>query len=80
MGQSFLLYTILVGTCKVISQEVAIGYLNRYGYGVVRFSPFEFSSELLIDFVFVLIGLCILALTQVFKYGTQLRQENELTI
>ncbi|MEZ0484902.1 DUF2975 domain-containing protein [Fibrella aquatica] len=83
IGQGLLVFTILSAGTKWLAAEAASGYLESYGFvirqpneEVYNLSVSAPSSELTI----ALTGLCILALAQVFKYGMQLKQENELTI
>ena len=78
IGQAFVTYAGLYILVKWLAQWGGISYLEANG--------FVFSGAKLNlgfpagTFTALLMGLCILALAQVFKYGVQLKQESELTI
>ncbi|MBO0952709.1 DUF2975 domain-containing protein [Fibrella forsythiae] len=83
IGQGLLVFSVLNAGTKWFAEAGASGYLESYGFIVSE--PSEQTYNLSVsapssDVMVALTGLCILALAQVFKYGTQLQQENELTI
>lgn len=81
IGQCMLLYTVFVLIAKWLTEKGAILYLHKYGYQLSQPDNYNLNiSTPPLESMIALMGLCILALAQVFKYGTQLRQESELTI
>ncbi|RYF70582.1 MAG: DUF2975 domain-containing protein [Cytophagaceae bacterium] len=83
IGQGLLVFTLLNVITKWMAAAGASGYLESYGFIISE--PTEQNYNLTVsapssEVTMALAGLCILALAQVFKYGTQLQQENELTV
>lgn len=83
IGQGLLVFTVLSIGTKVLAAKGASFYLESYGFIISE--PTEQNYNLSIsapssEVIIALTGLCILALAQVFNYGMQLKQENELTI
>ncbi|WP_166694253.1 DUF2975 domain-containing protein [Fibrivirga algicola] len=83
IGQGLLVFTMLNVVTKWMAGVGTSDYLESYGFIISE--PTEQNYNLGVsapssDVIMVLTGLCILALAQVFKYGMQLKQENELTI
>ncbi|WP_158408779.1 DUF2975 domain-containing protein [Fibrella aestuarina] len=81
IGQCMLVYTVCVLVAKWLTEKGAIIYLHQYGYRLSQ--PDNYNLNIgtpPLESLIALMGLCILALAQVFRYGTQLRQESELTI
>jgi hypothetical protein len=83
IGQGLLLFTVLNAITKWMATEGASGYLESYGFIISESTEQNYNLSVSApssEVIMALTGLCILALAQVFKYGGQLQQENELTI
>lgn len=81
IGQCMLVYTVFLLVAKWLTEKGAIIYLHQYGYRLSQ--PDNYNLNIgapPLESLIALMGLCILALAQVFRYGTQLQQESELTI
>ncbi|RYF70581.1 MAG: DUF2975 domain-containing protein [Cytophagaceae bacterium] len=79
IGYYALSYAFLRLVCDQYKVMAARQYIISLGYK----EEYLFQTPLLsltIEWSWLLMGLCILSLSQVFRYGMQLKQENELTI
>jgi Protein of unknown function (DUF2975) len=80
IGIVCLLYVIIDALRQWYSISVARQYVVDLGYRAELLFYTSIWQGITIQWLWILMGLCILALAQVFKYGMQLKQENELTI
>ena len=80
IGQAFIIYAMLNTAGRLGAEQWGLSYLEANGYALSRNYTITIFSLESSELAWLLMGLCILALAQVFKYGMQLRQENELTI
>jgi Protein of unknown function (DUF2975) len=78
IGWYFIGYTLLLFAVIRLNQWFAAWWLNQYEIGVNSAwnGVLSFPTEALP----LLIGLLLLALAQIFRYGTQLQHEQDLTI
>ncbi|MDQ8205094.1 DUF2975 domain-containing protein [Pelagicoccus sp. SDUM812003] len=60
----------------------AISELVVYGYADATFvtKGFDLDGRLSLDFIQLIAGMCVLVLSEVFRQGTRMREEQELTV
>ena len=80
IGYYALLYVGVRAVSLVITAALTRRYVRGLGYKEKSLFSNEVGWSFTVEWSWLLMGLCILALAQVFKYGMELKQESELTI
>jgi Protein of unknown function (DUF2975) len=80
IGIVCVLYVLIDVLRQWYSISVARQYVADLGYKSELLFYTSIWQGITIQWLWLLMSLCILTLAQVFKYGLQLKQENELTI